>query len=156
MADTTAALSVDKPKTAREEATTIERAKREAEVEKMHRIRNSGIVVSDSSGPSSSQQPQLTAAEAARKKREDEIEQLRRLRAGVADETRQKLDASGGPLATNMDAWMSNLQNAKHADRKNKLDAERNLHGHGATGIDAWRTDQLDDRVQILLHLVRL
>jgi hypothetical protein len=127
---------VDKPKTAREEAAAIERAKREAEMEEMRRLRNG---VSSTSGPSA----QLTAAEAARKKREDEIEQLRQLRAGVADETRQKLDEKGGPLATDMDAWMSNQNAAKNADRKNKLDAERNLHGHGATGVDAWRTDQL-------------
>jgi len=127
---------VDKPKTAREEAAAIERAKRDAEVEEMRRLRNGS---SSSSGPSA----QLTAAEAARKKREDEIEQLRQLRAGVADETRQKLDEKGGPLATDMDAWMSNQNAAKNADRRNKLDAERNLHGHGATGVDAWRTDQL-------------
>jgi hypothetical protein len=150
MAETTE-LPFDRPKTAREEAAAIERAKRDAEVAELRRLRNAGGGgVGDPNGnpdnpppPSSPRAPssQLTAAEAARRKRDLEIEQLRRLRAGENEETRKRLQERGGPLIVDMDAFRSEQMGARNRDRQNALDARQNLHGHGATDVDAWRAD---------------
>ncbi|KAL3771915.1 hypothetical protein ACHAW5_008028 [Stephanodiscus triporus] len=170
MAGATELPFVDRPKTAREEAAAIERAKRDAEVEEMRRLRNAAAggggvgggsdndpTSSSSSSSSSSttgghavvaQQPsrsaQETAADAARRRRDEEIEQLRRLRAGENEETRRRLQEKGGTLIVDMDAWRSEQLGAKNRDRKNVQDARENLRGHGgaATDVDArWRED---------------
>jgi hypothetical protein len=70
----------------------------------------------------------LTPAEAARKKREEEMAELRRLKANSNNEMRKKLQEKGGSLITDMDAWRAEQLGAKDKDRKNKLDAQSGLH----------------------------
>lgn len=105
--------------TAQEEAAAAEKAKRDAEMEELRRLR-AEQAAKDNDRP-------LSSAEAAKKKRDDEMEELRRLKAKDMQEFRKNLESKGGSLTTDMDAWRSNQSNAKQADRQNKLAAQSNL-----------------------------
>lgn len=70
------------------------------------------------------------AAAAARSKREQELEELRNLKADSNQEMRQKLGQAEMNLTTDLNAFRNNLKSAKDADRKGKLDAQGALHSY--------------------------
>lgn len=115
----TGEISFSRPKTAQEEAAAAEKAKRDAEMEELRRLR-AEQAAKDNDRP-------LSSAEAAKKKREEEMEELRRLKGKDMQDFRKNLESKGGSLTTDMDAWRSNQSNAKQADRQNKLAAQSNL-----------------------------
>ena len=69
-------------------------------------------------------------AAAARSKREQEIEELRVLKADSNQEMRDKLAQAEMNLTTDLNAFRNNLKSAKDADRKGKLDAQGALHSY--------------------------
>lgn len=136
MADT-----INQPKSSREEAAAAERSKREAELAAMAALRKPRVEQQPEQGGST----QTAAAEAARRKRDAEIEELRRLKASENEETRRRLQEKGGTLTTDMDAWRSEQLGAKDRDRRNKLDARSKLTEHHAADSDAaWRAEQME------------
>lgn len=133
--------AINQPKSSREEAAAAERSKREAELAAMAALRRPRVESQPEQGGST----QTAAAEAARRKRDAEIEELRRLKAGENEETRRRLQEKGGTLTTDMDAWRSEQLGAKDRDRKNKLDARSKLAEHHAADSDAaWRAEQME------------
>ncbi|KAL3772376.1 hypothetical protein ACHAWU_005553 [Discostella pseudostelligera] len=133
--------AINQPKSSREEAAAAERSKREAELAAMAALRRPRVESQPEQGGST----QTAAAEAARRKRDAEIEELRRLKAAENEETRRRLQEKGGTLTTDMDAWRSEQLGAKDRDRKNKLDARSKLAEHHAADSDAaWRAEQME------------
>lgn len=123
------ASSFNRPKTSREEAAEVEKAKREAEMAAIFKRRQ------QQSGDSDDDEEDLTPAEIARKKREEEMAALRKARGGENNELRKRLQDKGGGLITDMDAWRADQIKAKNKDKDNKNKAASGLHRHQANFV---------------------
>eukprot|EP00585_Thalassiosira_rotula_P005782 CAMPEP_0196158338 /NCGR_PEP_ID=MMETSP0910-20130528/45647_1 /TAXON_ID=49265 /ORGANISM="Thalassiosira rotula, Strain GSO102" /LENGTH=177 /DNA_ID=CAMNT_0041423213 /DNA_START=123 /DNA_END=653 /DNA_ORIENTATION=+ len=158
--ETASELPFEKPQTAREKAAAIERSKRDAEMAELRRLRAEnnntaaggeglGSGVGGAGAMKFGQQQisiQTTSSDAARRKREEEMEEIRRLKAGENEENRKRLSQLGGPLTTDMDAWRKNQWGAQAADRKNKLEAQSNLKSHKSGGFYETKTEAALDK----------
>ncbi|KAL7529221.1 hypothetical protein ACHAWF_002893 [Thalassiosira exigua] len=147
-------LPFARPRTAREEAAALERSKRDSEMAELRRLRQQA----SSSGASTGSRD----ADEVRRRRAAELEEVRRAKRDEFEENKRKLSGKGGgPLVTDVDAFLSNQRGERDAERRRRREAETALHGHQgyddttiktAAGVDRSRQVQARGEAQNALH----